>query len=74
MADVKEQRICCKFCSKLEKTASKTREVQKTAVCENAMGGTQTLELFSRLVHGETSVEDCKRSGRFSTGRTEKIV
>jgi hypothetical protein len=42
MADLKEQRICVKFCFKLGKTASEMHEMLKTAFAYNAMGRTQT--------------------------------
>jgi predicted transcriptional regulator len=74
MADLKEQRICVKFCFKLGKTASETYEMLKTAFGDNAMGRTQAFEWFSRFKRGETSVEDSERSGRPSTCRTEKNV
>jgi hypothetical protein len=38
MANLKEQRICVKFCFKLGKTASETHEMLKTAFGDNAMG------------------------------------
>jgi hypothetical protein len=47
MADLKEQRICMKFCFKLGKTASETHEMLNTAFSDNAMGKTQTFEWFS---------------------------
>jgi hypothetical protein len=74
MADSKEQRICVKFCFELGKTASETHRMLKTAFGDNAMGRTQTFEWFSRFKHGETSVEDCDRLGRPSTGRTDENV
>jgi hypothetical protein len=42
MADLKEQRICIKFCFKLGKTASETHRVLKEAFGDNALGQTQT--------------------------------
>jgi hypothetical protein len=44
MADLKEQRICVKFCFRLGKTASETHEMIKTTFGDNAMGRTQTFE------------------------------
>jgi hypothetical protein len=43
MADLKEQRICVKFCLRLGKTPSETHEMLKTAFGDNAIGRTQTL-------------------------------
>jgi hypothetical protein len=74
MADMKEQRICVKFCFKLGKTASKTYEMLRTAFGDSAMGRTPTFEWFCRFKHGETSVEDSERSGRLSTGLTDENV
>jgi hypothetical protein len=72
MADLKEQRICVKFCFKLEKTATETCEMLKTASGDNAMGRTQTFEWFARFKRGKTSVESSERSGRPSTGHTDE--
>jgi hypothetical protein len=52
MADLKEQRICMKFCFALGRTASETHEMLKTAFGDNAMGRTQTFEWFSRFKRG----------------------
>jgi hypothetical protein len=49
MADSKDQCICVKFCFRLGKTASETREILKTAFGDNAMGRTRTFERFSRF-------------------------
>jgi hypothetical protein len=40
MVDLKEQRICVKFCFKLGKTLSEAHEMFKTAFDDNAMGKT----------------------------------
>jgi hypothetical protein len=74
MDDLKEQRICVKFCFKLGKTASETHEMPKTAFGDNVMGRTQTSEWFSRFKRRKTSVEDSEGSGRLSTGRTDENV
>jgi hypothetical protein len=73
MAELKEQRICVKFCFKLGKTASETHEMLKRAFGDNAMGRT-TFEWVSRFKRVETSVEDSEFSGRPSTGRTDGNV
>jgi hypothetical protein len=74
MADLKEQRICVKFCFRLVKTASETHEMLKTAFGDNAMGRTQSFEWLCPFKREETSVEDSERSARPSTGRTEENV
>jgi hypothetical protein len=40
MTDLKEQRICVKFCSRLGKPASETHEMLKSGFGDNAMGRT----------------------------------
>jgi hypothetical protein len=74
MADLNKQCICVKFHFKCGKTTSKTHEMRKTASGDNDMRRTQTFEWFSTLKHGETSVEDCERSGHPSTSRTSQNV
>jgi hypothetical protein len=74
MADLKEQRICVKFCFRLGKTASDTHEMLKTAFGDNAMGRTQTFELFNPFKRRETFVEDSEHAGCPSTGYTDENV
>jgi hypothetical protein len=49
MTDVKEQRICIKFCFILGKMAVETHKVLKEAFGDNALGLTQTYERFKRF-------------------------
>jgi len=63
MADVKEQRICIKFCFKLNKTAVETRRMLKEAFGEKAFSQARTFEWFKRFKDGRESVEDLKHSG-----------
>jgi len=44
MADVKEQRICIKFCFKLNKTAAETHRMLKEAFGEQALSQARTCE------------------------------
>jgi hypothetical protein len=46
MADVKEQRICIKFCFKLNKTAAETYRMLKEAFGEQALRHARTSEWF----------------------------
>jgi hypothetical protein len=46
MTDVKEQRICVKFCFKLGMTASESHRMLKEAFDDNDLGQTQTYERF----------------------------
>ena len=64
MADFREQRACNKFCFKLGKTATECYEMLKKAFGEQAMGRSQTFQLFSRFKEGRTSTNDDERSGR----------
>lgn len=74
MSDLKEQRICVKFCFKLGKTAKETQEMLKEAFGDDAMGKSQTYEWFRRFKEGRTSVEDDERSGRPSSGRNDENI
>jgi hypothetical protein len=74
MTDVKEQRICLKFCFKLGKTAAETHKMLKEAFGDNALGLTHTCGWFKRFRNGRMSVDDDQRSGRPSTGTTTKNV
>ena len=67
MADVKEQRICIKFCFKLNKTAAETHRMLKEAYGEQALSQARTFEWFKHFKDGQESVEDRKHSGRLST-------
>jgi len=74
MADVKEQRVCIKFCFKLNKTATETHRMLKEAFGEQALSQARTFQWFKRFKDGWESVEDRKHSGRPSTCTTPKIM
>jgi hypothetical protein len=74
MTDVKEQRICIKFCFKLSNTAAETHQMLKEAFGDHALGQKQTYEWFKRFKKGWMSVDDDERSGRPSTGTTTENV
>jgi len=74
MADVKEQRICIKFCFKLNKTAAEAHQVLKEAFGEQALSQTRTFEWFKRLKDCRESVEDDKHFGRPSTCTTPEMI
>jgi hypothetical protein len=63
MADVKEQRICIKFCFKLNKTAAEIYRMLKEAFGGQALSQARTFEWFKRFKNGRKSVEDCEHSG-----------
>jgi hypothetical protein len=44
MVDVKEQRVCIKFCFKLGKSAAKTHQMIKQAFGDDALGQTQNYD------------------------------
>ena len=62
-AGVKEQRICIKFCFKLNKTAAETHQMLKEAFDEQALSEERTFGWFKRFKDGRESVEDRKHSG-----------
>jgi hypothetical protein len=64
MADVKEQRICIKFCFKHNITAAETHRMLKETFGEQALNKARTCEWFKRFKNGRESVEDCKHSGQ----------
>lgn len=64
MTERKDQRICIKFCYKLEKTCAETIEMLQKAFGEECMGKTQIKEWYKRFKNGRTSVESGARSGR----------
>jgi hypothetical protein len=58
MADVKEQRICIKFCFKFNKTAAETHRLLKEAFGEQTLSQARTFEWFKHFKDGRESVED----------------
>jgi hypothetical protein len=74
MADVKEQRICIKFCFNLNKTAAETHRMLKEAFGEEALSQTRTFEWFKRFKDGRESVYDRKYSGRKSTYTNPEMI
>ncbi|PNF38892.1 hypothetical protein B7P43_G09916 [Cryptotermes secundus] len=74
MADLREQRVCIKFCFKLGKTAAETHQMLKQAFGENSLGQTQTYNWYKRFKNGQTLTDDDNRSGRPLTGKTPENV
>ena len=74
MADVKEQRICIKFCFKLNKTAAETHRMLKEVLGEQAVSQARTFEWFKRFKDGRESVEDRKHSDQPSTCTTPELI
>jgi len=66
MADVKEQRICIKFCFKLNKTAAETHRMLKEVFGEQALNQARnlsglTLRLLMSYIYG-APILDVSRS------------
>jgi hypothetical protein len=74
MVDVKEQRICIKFCFRLNKTAAETHRMLKEAFGDQALRQAGTFEWFKRFKDGRECVEDDKHSGRPSTCTTLEMT
>jgi len=74
MADLKEQRICIKFCFLLGKTSAETVTLLRGAFKEEALSQTRVYEWVSRFKRGDMSLEDQPRSGRPSTSRTDENI
>ena len=52
MLDVKEQRVCIKFCCKLGKSVAQTHQMVKQAFGDDALGQTQTFNWFNQFKNG----------------------
>jgi hypothetical protein len=63
VVDMKEQRVCIKFCFKLGNSAAKTHQMIKQAFGDDTLGQTQTYDWFNWLKNGRTSVDDNEQSG-----------
>ena len=58
MADLKEQRVCIKFCFLLGKTAAETVTMLQEAFKEEALSQARVYEWFSWFKRGDMSLED----------------
>jgi hypothetical protein len=74
MVDIKEQRICIKFCFKLKKTAAETHQMLKEVFGEQALSQARTFEWFKHFKDGRESVEDRKHSGGLSACTTPEMI
>jgi hypothetical protein len=50
--DMKEQRVCIKFCFRLGKSAAKSTQRIKQAFDDDALGQTQIYDWFNRFKNG----------------------
>jgi len=74
MAVVKEQRICTKFCLKLNKTAAETHRMLKESFGVQALSKARIFEWFKCYIDGRVSVEDREHSCRPSTCTTPEMI
>jgi hypothetical protein len=61
MESVKEQKICVKFCVKVEKTAAETHNILREAYSDDTLSES-TYEWFRHFKNGRTSMDDDERS------------
>jgi hypothetical protein len=52
MAHLREQRVCIKFCFKVEKPAAETLQMLEQAFGDNSLGQTQTYDWYKRFNNG----------------------
>jgi hypothetical protein len=74
MAGKIKQRVCIKFCVKLDKSTAKTLEMLHEALENIFLSLTAVFELHSHFKAGQVSVEGDKHSGRPSTSKTTENV
>jgi hypothetical protein len=74
MTDVKKQRVCIKFCFKLERGATETSEILKVVSGEQTVRRTQVFVWFSKFRSSMTSAEDAEHLGLISTSKTGEYV
>ncbi|XP_069330150.1 histone-lysine N-methyltransferase SETMAR-like [Eulemur rufifrons] len=74
MTERVEQRICIKFCVKLEHSSAETIRMIQKAFGDNAMSAAQIKVWHKRFKDGRESVESDPRSGRPATSRTAENV
>jgi hypothetical protein len=72
MSHFRKQRICVKFCVKLEKSFTEMFEMLKTAFGNEALGQTQMCEWWKCFKDGQTSTDD-PRLGRPSDEIVAKV-
>ncbi|PNF31131.1 hypothetical protein B7P43_G15526 [Cryptotermes secundus] len=70
MADLREQRVCIKFCFKLGETTPEMHQMLKQAFGDNSLGQTQIYDWYKHFKNGRTSTDDDDHLGWPSTGTT----
>ncbi|XP_054431328.1 protein GVQW3-like [Pteronotus mesoamericanus] len=74
MTERVEQRVCIKFCVKLEHSSAETIRIIQKVFGEDAMSAAQIKVWHKRFKDGRESVESDPRSGRPATSRTPENV
>ena len=74
MADLKEWRVCIKFCFLLGKTAAETGTMLREVFKEEALSQARVYEWFSRFKCGDMSLEDQPQSWRPSKSRNNENI
>ena len=64
MKDLEEQRVCVKFCVKLEKTFTETLQMLKQVYGEDCLSRTQCYKWFRHFKSGRESSKDDPKTGR----------
>ena len=74
MIECVEQRICIKFCVKLEHSSTETIQMIQKAFEDNAVSAAQIKMWYKCFKYGQESVENDPHSGRPAASRTTENV
>ena len=74
MKELEEQRLCVKFCCKMDKNFTETFQLLNQTYGEECMSRTQCYEWFKRFNKGGMSVGEDRRPGRPSTSTNDDHV
>jgi len=74
MSEEQEQRLCIKFCVKLERNDVERFEMLRTAFGEQCLSRACIFEWHMRFKEGRDSVDDNPWSGRPTTSKTDNCV
>ena len=74
MAENHEQRICIKFCVKLENTSTETYDMIQKAFPDNSMSRSRVFEWYRRFKEGRNSVDSYSRLGRPLSSRNSEYI
>ena len=73
MDQIKEQRVCIKFCANLGKSATETLEMIQLGFGDQSLSRAQVFQWHTRFKTGRTSVDD-ERTGRPTSCTTPETV